>query len=234
MGMPGPGWAAAAGEVEAFDERAAVGGLERAHELAVRRQAVDRAVEHAVAVVDVLGRQGPLEDDAVFEVGHAGGAFELVEDGLTVGAEELAVAGPVLPGAEVGRVDQDVERLAAGRGHLARLLGAGGGGEVGGGVGRGDAFLVDRLELLMRVAAEDEVVVGEVFVGPVEAEVEHDAGAGGFVGAFGVEAFADLAADELAVGADRVHVGHDGVAVEGLARLGLDAGDAAAIGVDGG
>ena len=54
IGMPGPGMRGAARQVEPLDVRAAVGRLERAREPAVAGQAVDRAVEHAVAVVDVL------------------------------------------------------------------------------------------------------------------------------------------------------------------------------------
>ena len=58
----------AAGEVEAAHLPAAVAGLEGAHELAVARQAVDRAVEHLVAVVDVLRREVALDDDALLDV----------------------------------------------------------------------------------------------------------------------------------------------------------------------
>ena len=132
--------------------------------------------------MDVLRGEGGLEDDAVFDVGEAGGALELVEDDLAVGGEHLR---PVVVRAEVGGVDEDVEGFAAGG--CAGGIGRGGGGEVAGGVGRGLAEVVDGVELLVGVAGEDEVVVGEVVVALVEAEVEDDAGAGGLVGALVLE-----------------------------------------------
>ena len=52
---------------------------------------------------------------------------------------------------------QHVERLAARRRHAR--LGAGGRGEVAGRVGRGLALAVDPVELFLRVAGEDEIVV---------------------------------------------------------------------------
>ena len=61
--MPGPGMGGAAGEIEAGHVAATIAGLERADEAAVAREAVDRAVQHAVAVVDVLRRQVMLDDD---------------------------------------------------------------------------------------------------------------------------------------------------------------------------
>ena len=48
-------------------------------------------------------------------------------------------------------------------------------------IGRGLALFVNPLELLVRVAAENEIVMREVLVALVQAEVEHDAGAGRLV-----------------------------------------------------
>ena len=100
----------AAGEVEALHAARAVARLEGAEEGAVRGEAVDRAVQHLVALVDVLRRQRALDHDALLDVLQAGGALELVEDHLAVGGEHPR---PVLAGAQMRRVDQHVERLAA-------------------------------------------------------------------------------------------------------------------------
>ena len=122
-----PGVRGAAGQVQPADLAAAVPGLEGAENPAVARQPVDGAVEHAVAVVDVLRRQGPLEHDPALEVGQARGARELVEDHPSVAGQHRV---PVVVRPQVGRVDEDVERFAAGRRHTG--LGAGRGGEIAG------------------------------------------------------------------------------------------------------
>ena len=62
-------------------------------------------------------------------------------------------------------------------------LGRGRGADVARRVGGGLALAVDRVELLVRVAREDEVVVEQVVVAPVEAEVEDDPRAGRLVAA---------------------------------------------------
>src|SRR3712207_7987587 len=46
--------------------------------------------------------------------------------------------------------------------------------EIGGRVGRRDAALVDGVELLLRVAGEDEAVMRQVLVALLEAEIEQD------------------------------------------------------------
>ncbi len=71
--------------------------------------------EDAVAVVDVLRGQPWLEDDALLQVVQAGGRGQLVEDRPAVGGKQPV---PVVVRAEIGRVDQDVEGLAAGRGDV--------------------------------------------------------------------------------------------------------------------
>ncbi len=93
---------------------------------------------------------------------------------------------------QIRRVDEHVERFAARR--RGAGLGEGRRGEVARRVGRGLAFFVDEVELLVRVAAEDEVVMREVFVAFVQAEVEHDAGACGLVFAPALEGHAGGAA----------------------------------------
>jgi hypothetical protein len=60
----------AAGEVHSGEFAAAVGGLEGSLKEPVAGDAVDCAVENAVAVVDILRGQRSFEDDAVFDVGE--------------------------------------------------------------------------------------------------------------------------------------------------------------------
>ena len=155
----GPGMGRAAGEIEAAHLPAAVAGLEGAHELAVARQPVDRAVEHLVAVVDVLRREMALDDDALLDVAHAGRALELVEDRLPIGREHLR---PVVMRAKIRRVDENVERLAALR-RDARI-GRGRRREIAGRIRRRLAPAIDVVELLLRIAREHEIVVEEVIV----------------------------------------------------------------------
>jgi len=77
----------------------------------------------------------------------------------------------------------------------------------------------------VRVAAEDEVVMREVFVTFVQTEVEHDAGACGLVSAPPLEGLADGVADELAMHAHGVAVRHDGAQWDLLAGVGEHASD---------
>ena len=88
--------------------------------------------------------------------------------------------------AEVRRVDQHIEGFAAGRRDAG--LSPSRGADVAGWIGSRLAPPVDRLELLLRVAGEDEVVVQQMVVTPVQPEVEHDAGTGRFVAAAALEA----------------------------------------------
>ena len=57
-----------------------------------------------------------------------------------------------------------------------------------------------------------------MIVALVEAEIEHDAGTGGLEILARV-VLADLAADELAIGADGIHVGDDAVVGDASRRL---------------
>ena len=102
----------AAGEVEAAQVGAAVAGLEGAEKFSVARETVDRAVEHVVAVVDVLRRERALEDDARFDVRHSAGALELFQNDAPILGQHLF---PIVMRAQIGRVDEHVERFAAGR-----------------------------------------------------------------------------------------------------------------------
>ena len=215
--MPGPGCAAPPAKIQPADLAAAVRRLERAEQPAVARQPVDGAVEHAVAVVDVLRRQGPLEHDAVLEVGHARRALELVEDHPPVVRQHGV---PVVVRPQVRRVDEDVERLAAGRRDAG--LGAGRRGEIAGRVRGRLAAAVDPVELLLGVAREDEVVVQQVLVAAVQAEVEHDARAGRFATSATARSWPRARRQQFVVRAHRVHVGDDGAERDALAVVGLE------------
>ena len=85
----------------------AVGWLEGAVPGAVAGRAVDRALQHVVAVVDVLRRQGGLGDDVLAQVVHAGGAGQLVEDHLAAPRRlpslDVRVPAPAFVGTEASR-----------------------------------------------------------------------------------------------------------------------------------
>ena len=132
---------------------------------------------------------------------------------------------PVVMRAEVRRVDQHIEGLAS-RGRDARL-GPCRGADVAGWIGSRLAPPVDGLELLLRVVGEDEVVVQQMVVAPVQPEVEHDAGTGRFVAAAALEARGRLASEQLAVSPHGIGVGDHRIERNAFARLRLDSPDAA-------
>src|SRR5688572_1299622 len=155
-------------QIKATQVRRAITRLECAKELPVTGETVDRAVEHMVTIVDVLRRERALEDDALLDVWHLAGALELVEDHLAICREHSL---PVVMWTQVRRVDEHVERFAIGwrGGRLATSRR----GEIARRVRRRLAFLVDVFELLVRIAAEDKVVMREMIVALLQAEVEH-------------------------------------------------------------
>jgi len=111
-----------AGQIEPLEVRAAVGWLEGTIQPAVTGKAVDGAVEHAIAVVYVLGGKPALDLDSHLDVIEPGGRLELLEDGLTVAGIERF---PVMMRPEIRSVDQHVERLAAGRCDIGLRVGRG-------------------------------------------------------------------------------------------------------------
>ena len=187
-------------------------------------KAVNRAIQNVVAVMDILRRQRVFEHDAVFEVGHAAGALELVEDDLAIRRKHFL---PVMLRSQIRCMNQDVKRLAA----FGRSAGftASRRREVTGWVGRGFTFFVDEIKLLVRVAAENKVMMGEMFVTFVQPEIEHDAGTGSFIVTPFFKLRADAAVDEFAVGADGITVGNDGGEVDFFAVIRAHAGDGVAI-----
>ncbi len=217
----------AAREVKPLHVGAAVRRLERAVDRAVAGDAVDRAVQHVIAFVDVLRRQRALHHDALLDVGHPSGALELLDDRAAVARQHFA---PVVMRAQIGRVHQDIERLAAPRRH-ARLR-ARGRADVTGRIGRRLAAAIDVFELLMRIVREHEIMVQHVVVGPVEAEIQHHARAGRLIAPALSEPPGRIAAHQFVQRAHRVHVRHHGVAFHRLAGRDFDRYGAAACGDD--
>ena len=112
IGMPGSGMRRAAGEVQAAQVGAAVARLERPEPLAVTREPVDRAVEHAVAVVDVLRRQAASKTMRDSMSGIWPVRLELFQDDAAVLGQHPF---PVVMRTQIRRVDEHVERFAARR-----------------------------------------------------------------------------------------------------------------------
>ena len=123
-------------------------------------------------------------------------ALQLVEDDLR-GRREASASSR---GAAAGRACGPARRAPRRRAGRPRARCAAGAARVAGRVGGRLALAVDGVELLVRVAREDEVVVEQVGVGAVEAEVEHDAGAGRLVAAAALEAARRAAARRAARG----------------------------------
>ncbi len=72
--------------------------------------AVNRAIQHLVSLVDIDRRKRALKDDAVFNVGEARSALELIENHLAIGGEHLR---PVMLWPQKWGVHQNVECIAA-------------------------------------------------------------------------------------------------------------------------
>ncbi len=218
----GAGMRRAAGEIEAAQIGAAVAGFESAEKFSVAGESVDRAIEHVVALVNVLRREGALENNARFDVWHLAGSLELFQNDAPILGQHFF---PIVMRAQIGRVDEHVERFTA-RGRRAGF-GASGGCEIARRIRRGLALLVNPIELLVRIAAENEIVVGKVIVTLVQPEVEHDPGTGGLIFAAPRESRADRTIDQFAMRADGVTVRNHGIERNFFARIRAHARDLA-------
>ncbi len=222
IGMPGPGWAAPPARYSPVTSGDAVRRLERADPLAVARQAVDRPVQHAVAVVDVLRRQRRLVHDPLLEVRHLPGRLQLVEDDVGGTPAASASSRGAAAGTACGRA-RTAPRRPAGRSPGSVR---GGGREVARRVRGRLALAVDEVELLVRVAREDEVVVQQVVVGLVQARgrARRRSRPARTRGASRtVPRRAALLRQQFAVRADAVRVRHHRGQLDHLAVVGLDA-----------
>ncbi len=90
--------------------------------------------------------------------------------------------------------------------------------------------MVNSLKLLMRVAREDEVMVQQLVILAIKPEIEHDARAGGLVGAPPLEpSGGSLALEQIAVGPHGINVRDDRRQGDALAVLGLEARNSAGL-----
>ena len=116
-----------------------------------------------------------LEDDVLAQVLQAH-PLQLVHDALL--ERQIIFAGQRVRVVNVRNVRQNLQAIAARR--RDGRVGLGRGHEVDRRVGRATArFAEDGVEMLALVAGEKEVVVRELRILAVEAEFEHEAGAGG-------------------------------------------------------
>ena len=109
------------------------------------------------------------------EIGEAH-AFELFEDAIGEGL--VVFEGERVLGINRWDVREDLDVVAA-FGCFARI-GAGRGDEIDGRVVGELAFFEDGVEVLRLVLRVEEIVVGELWVNAIGAEVDDEAGAGGF------------------------------------------------------
>ena len=115
----------------------------------------------------------------VSQVGQTGRRGELVAGWSGDSGEQLVPVVAAAGGRACGPGRRAPRRRAgATSGSVARR-----GADVTGRIGRGLAPAVDRVELLVRVAREDEVMVQQVIVATIKPEVEDDAGTGRLVAA---------------------------------------------------
>ncbi len=112
---PRPGMRCAAGEIQTRQVARAIARLECAEKPAVAREPVNGAIEYAVALMNVLRRQVSLEHDPPFQIRHARRPRQLVQDHATVWGQH---GRPVVVRPDIGRMHENVQRLAARRRHV--------------------------------------------------------------------------------------------------------------------
>src|ERR1700744_5517747 len=100
-----------------------------------------------------------LKDDAVLNVGEARGALELIKDHLAIGREH---SGPVMPWPQKWGVHQNIKRIAAWR--CSRRIGNRSGREIAGWIRRRRGEVVNVVNLFLRIAGENKVMVGQMLV----------------------------------------------------------------------
>ena len=163
-----------------------------------------------------------LEDDVPAQVFQAH-PLQFVHDALL--ERQVILAGQRVRVVDVRDVRQDLQAIAAGR--RDGRVGLRRGDEVDRRVGRQLALAEDGVEMLPLVLGEKEVVVRELRILAVEAEFEHEAGAGGLELLQRAHERLVLA-QQLLVGGNDFHVRDDDVG--GVERaVGDEAGDAAAL-----
>ena len=181
----------------------------------MRCQAVNRAIQHLVAVMDIHRRQLAFADNAAFDVFQPRRALQLVQDFLAIGREHLR---PIMMRAKIGRVHQHIKRFPAFR--RDRRICARWRGQICGGIGRRFALAIDGIEFFFRIAGEDEIMMRQMFVTAIKPEIEHHTGTGRFI-LLGVP-LGSIALHQFRIGANRIHVRNQRIAGNAFA-IGGDA-----------
>jgi hypothetical protein len=143
-----------AGKVEAAHVGAAIVWLESTEKASMAGKAVDRAVKHMVAAVDIVRSQRMLNYDPRFDIFQSGGTFEFFQNDSSIVGQH---AWPVMVWPQIRRVHQHVQSFPAARGDIgvcARRRT-----EITGWIGRRLALAIDGIEFLVGIAREDEVVM---------------------------------------------------------------------------
>ncbi len=141
----------------------------------IRGDSIDRSLIGEIHLFDIDWSEHVFDDGVFAEVGEAH-SFEFGEDAI---AEcEVVFVGVWVVGVEGGDVGKDFDVVAA----VGSFGGVGtsGGDEVDGGVVGELLFLEDGVEVFVLVLGVEEVVVGELWVDSVGAEVDDESRAGGF------------------------------------------------------
>ncbi len=157
-------------QVKSLDVRAAIGRFESSQPTPVRCDPVDRAIQDAIAIVDIRRGQPALDANMVGDIGQTSRDSQLLENRLAVVGEQAI---PVMMRAEVWHVDEHIQGLAFRRRDAG--FGSSRGADVTRGIRSKFTSPVDGLEFLFRIVGEDKVVVQKLVVATVEPEVENDA-----------------------------------------------------------
>jgi hypothetical protein len=124
-----------------------------------------------------------------------------------------------------------IEGIAAGGRGFS--FGASRGGKIAGGVRSRFALAVDEVELFVRIAGEDEVVMEQVVVSPLQTQIENNARTGGFIIATLLESLRGLRRgfrEKFPVSANTVGIGNNRREVVNFARVGFHPAYACAVG----
>src|SRR5579859_4118118 len=104
----GPGMRRPSRQIETLEIRTRIRRFERAVPTSVTRNAVDRSIEHLVALMDIDRRQGALKNNPLLNIGQTSGTLELVEDHLAVSRKYLR---PIVLRTQKRGVHQHVEGI---------------------------------------------------------------------------------------------------------------------------
>ena len=183
-----------------------IGRLKSSVPTAVAGDSVNCSIQHLVSMVNINRRERTLKDDPLFNISQARGALELVENHLAIGGKHLC---PVMLRTQKRRVHQHVERITAHR--RGGWIGDRSGGEITGRVRRRIGEIVDVVKLLVRIAGKDKIMMRQMLVALIKAEIKHHTGTSRLVFSPFVEAIGNSAAQQFAISAHRVFIRDYGV-----------------------